>query len=128
MLSWKMLPQATPLLALVAKQLRKSEPADWLLEAPAPARATMRAALASSRAAGPRRDRLCPKCIPLLDDLVAAFLGVHLERFEGRTVVFLKAVTRRHTAPGGEDVVSEAQVFRVKVAKAGRAFPCIATT
>src|SRR5205814_1996428 len=55
--------------------------------------------------------------IQLLHDLLAALPGVELERLERRPVVFLEAMTPRHVAPGGEDVIAESEFFGVKVAK-----------
>ena len=118
-----MLSEATPLLAFVAKQLRNGEPADGLLQG---LHASGDHARQRRRHLGPQRDvavAFIAKCIQLLNDLVAALLRVHLERFEGRAVVFLKAVACGHTAPGRKDVVSEDQVFRVEIAEAGERFP-----
>ncbi len=66
---------------------------------------------------------LVPEGIQLLDDLVAALLGVQLEGLERRSVVLLEAVARGDAAPGGEDVIAERQFVRVEIAEAGERFP-----
>ena len=114
-----MFTEPAALLPLVPKQLRDGEPPDWLLERLHSGGDHPRQRWGHF---GPERDvpvPLVPKRVQLLDDLVPALLGVQLERFQRRTVVFLKAVARSHAAPGRKDVVSEAQVFRVEIAKAG---------
>ncbi len=74
----------------------------------------------------PQRDvaiALVPKGIQLLDDLVAAFLGVQLQGFERRPIVLLEGIARGNAPPRGEDVIAERQVFRVEIAEAGERFP-----
>src|SRR2546430_17476046 len=86
---------------------RDREPADRLLE-----RLRPRAHHAGQgrRHLGPQRHlalSLVLERIQLLHDLLAALPRVELERLERRPVVFLEAMTPRHVAPGGEDVVAE---------------------
>src|SRR5438309_2096634 len=116
-----MLPQAATLLPFVAKQLRYRKPADRLLE-----RLDTRGDHARQRRRhlGPEGDvaiALVSKRIQLLHDLVAALLRVHLERFEGRTVVFVKAIARGHAPPDGDDVVAIAPLCSVPFANGGEA-------
>src|SRR6266566_1183591 len=114
----EVLPQASSLLPLVAKQLRDREPADRLFQGLGP-----RAHDARERRGhlGAQRDlaaTLVLEGVQLLHDLRTALLGIELQRLERRAVVLLEAVAPRHLAPGGENRVPESKVFRVKVAKA----------
>src|SRR5207245_422549 len=105
----KVLPQPSPLLPLVAEQLRDREPADRLLE-----RLGVRPHHAGEggRHLGAQRDlapALVVECVQLLHDLFTALVRIQLQRLERRAVVFLKSVAPRDLAPGGEDVVTESQ-------------------
>ncbi len=114
----KVLPQPSPLLPLVAEQLGDREPADRLLE-----RLRVRPHHAGEGGShlGAQRDlapALVLERVQLLHDLLAALVGVQLQRLERGAVVFLKAVAPRDLAPGGEDVVLESQFVGVKVTEA----------
>jgi len=119
----EVLAQPSPLLSLIAEQLGDREPADGFLErlSPRPHHARERRGHL-----GAQRD-LAPafvlEGVQLLHDLLAAFVGVQLERLERRAVVLLEAVAPRDAAPHGEDVIAEGQLFRVEIAEAGERFP-----
>src|SRR2546422_1455929 len=114
----EVLPQASSLLPLVAKQLREREPADRLFQGLGPRAHHARERRGHLGAQRHLAATLVLECVQLLHDLRTALLGIELQRLERRPVVLLEAVAARHLAPGGEDRVPESEVFRVKVAKA----------
>src|SRR3989454_825919 len=114
----KVLPQPSPLLPLVAEQLRDREPADRLLECLG---VRPHHAGEGGRHLGAQRDlapALVVECGQLLHDLFTALVRIQLQWLERRAVVFLKSVAPRDLAPGGEDVVTESQFVGVEVTEA----------
>src|SRR2546427_8493496 len=114
----EVLPQASPLLPLVAEQLGDREPSDRLFQGLGARSHQARERRGHLRA---QRDLAAPlvlEGVQLLHDLLTTLLRVQLQRLERWAVVFLEAIAARHLAPGGEDRVAKSEFFRVKVAEA----------
>jgi hypothetical protein len=115
-----MLAQPAALLFLVPEELRDREPLDRFLVI----------AVVRANHAGKRRRHLGAQCdFPvafvlevekLADDLVAGLLCEEFEGFERRAVVFPEAVPARDFAPSTENVSTNGERLRVKVAEAGQ--------
>ena len=99
-----MLPEPAALLPLVAEELRNREPSDRFLETVGPLRhhpGEGRRHLRPERHLPPA---LVGEGVELGDDFLPALVGVQVQRFERRAVVFLEAVAAGHPAHGVEEV------------------------
>ena len=125
-----MFAQPAFLLALVAEELWNSEPFDRLFVV-----ARVRGDHAGKRGRHFRPQRHRPvafvrEVVELADDFVAAFGRVKLQRFEGRAVVFAKAIAPRDVAPRLKNVIPQVgapdilvrERFGIKVAETRQTF------
>ena len=115
----KVFAQPPALLPLVAKQLRHREPANRLAQ-----RVRLRRGHARQRRRHLRAQRdlaaaLVGEVVELADDLVAALLGVQLERLERRSVVLDEREPTRSLAPRGHDVGAFSELFRIEISETG---------
>ena len=127
----EVLAQAAFLLALVAEELGQGEPFDRLLVAPLVGGDHARQGGGHLRAQRHLALALVCEIVELPDDFLAALGGEELQRFEGRAVVFAKAVAPGHAAPLVEDVLARVgapqvrlrQRLGIKIAKPGQDVP-----
>ena len=118
------------MLTFVAEELRDGEPLDRLFVV-----ARVRGDHAGKRGRHFRPQRHGPvafvrEVVELADDFVAAFGGIKFERFEGRAVVFAKAVAPGDVAPRIKNVIPHVgtpdilvrERFGIKVAETRQTF------
>ncbi len=115
----EVLPEAAPLLALVSEELGKGEPANGLGKGPAPVAENASQGRCHLRPERHLSPTLVLEVIQLPDDLLAALLGVELQRFQGRAIVLLKAVAPGDPAPAFEHMGSDRQILGREVPEPG---------
>ncbi len=116
----EMFPQTPTLLSFVAKQLGNGEPFDGFLEIAMTGRHHACQRWCHFRSQCYRALALVHKVIKLTDDFLTGFLGIQIERLQGRTIIFLKSVTTRRLTPAVEDELTHSHAVGIKITKTGK--------